>query len=158
MTWIANGIWSGVKQKRIPLWYYFRTSWTFPYQDRVAAPLQHTPPITEISTAFQDTIQSSDGILMSSSLSDSESIPESQKFMMHQIIRMATNPEAAPTETRIFVVAFLKVNSNRATKNAQTLSKSVIVTIWRTWTRNTTTHDHISRAYVRLNMTANGSR
>ena len=47
---------------------------------------------------------------------------------MHHIMKMVTDPEAAPTKTRISVVVFWKENSNRAIKNPQTLRKSVIVT------------------------------
>jgi len=36
---------------------------------------------------------------------------------------MVTIPEAAPTEARIRVIVFSKLNSNRAIKNTQTLSK-----------------------------------
>ena len=46
---------------------------------------------------------------------------------MHEIMRMVTNPEVAPREPRICVVAFWKLNSNRATKNTQTLNNLVIV-------------------------------
>jgi hypothetical protein len=85
-------------------------------------------------------------------------LSESQQFMMHQIMRMVTIPEAAPTQVRICVVASWKLNSNRATKNTQTLSKLVIVTTGNGGTRDAMTHDHISRAYVKLNKTAKGSR
>ena len=94
---------------------------------------------------------------MTSFLSDSP-LSESQEFMMHQIMRMVTIPEAAPTEARIRVIVFSKLNSNRAIKKTQTLRKLVIVTIWKQWYRDETTHDHISRAYVKLNKTAKGSR
>jgi hypothetical protein len=100
---------------------------------------------------------SSGRISMSPSLSESL-LSESQKFMMHQTIRMVTNPEADPKEARICVVASRKLNSNRATKNAQTLYKLVMSLSGNCGTRGTTTHDHISSAYVRLNITAKGSR
>jgi predicted nucleic acid binding AN1-type Zn finger protein len=94
---------------------------------------------------------------MTSSLSESP-LSDSQEFMMQQAIRMVTIPEAVPTQARICVVAFWKLNSNRARKNMQTLNKLVIVTIWKRWNRDAMTHDHISRAYVKLNKTAKGSR
>jgi hypothetical protein len=94
---------------------------------------------------------------MTPSLSESP-LSDSQEFMMHQIMRMVTIPEAAPTQARISAVVSWKLNSNSATKNTQTLGKLVIVTIWKRETRDATTYDHISRAYVKLNKTAKGSR
>jgi DNA-binding transcriptional regulator WhiA len=76
---------------------------------------------------------------------------------MQQNTRMMTIPEVAPTKTRIFVVAFWKENSNRAIENTKTLNKSSSLSVERI-DRDLTTHDHISRAYVRLNMMAKGSR
>lgn len=61
---------------------------------------------------------------MSSSLSESP-ILESQQFTMHQIMRMTTIPEAIPTVIRIPFVSFWKENSNRATKNTQTLKHPI---------------------------------
>jgi hypothetical protein len=94
---------------------------------------------------------------MTPSLSESP-LSESQEFMMHQIMRMVTIPEATPTEDRIVVVVFSKLNSNRATKNTQTLSKLSHRHYLETVENDGTTHDHISRAYVKLNTTAKGSR
>jgi hypothetical protein len=54
-----------------------------------------------------------------------DSLSNSQEFMMQQIMRMVTIPEAAPTQARICAVVFWKLNSNRATKNTQTLGKLV---------------------------------
>jgi hypothetical protein len=81
------------------------------------------------SLAFQ-VVSDSSSDRISITPSFSESPPsESQEFMMHQIMRMVTIPEEAPTQARIRVVAFWKLNSNRATKNTQTLSKLVIVNL-----------------------------
>jgi len=71
-------------------------------------------------------------------MGSSSSESESQEFTMHQSIRAATKLAETATGIQIFFFAFQKDDINTAIKNEQT--------------------DHISSAYVRLNMMANGSR
>jgi hypothetical protein len=146
MTRIATDIWSKSKYVRIPLRYYHKS---FSYRLYISLPSRvgchrgrnvlshfqhpdwhlHYRAVPETKTQIQPF-----KLYATHSFYDSESpILESQEFAMQQIMRMTTIPEATPTEPKISRVAFRKEKSNRATKKAETLGKSVIVIIWRTW-------------------------
>ena len=157
---------------RVPPWYYtkyllYTLHIPLPSQEsrRQCSTLSPSPQYITVqyllrkqNTTFQDLSCSSSGrIPLRFSFSESLLL-ESQEFMMHEDTRMTTIPEAATTKAKTTADVFWKQKSNRAIKNTNTLNKLVIVTIGERGNRDAMTHDHISRAYVRLNMTARGSR